>query len=179
MTSSSGYVELWPNSKLKFTSFAHLHLTNNWASSFGKSPIKYSNDMVFFYPTGVGILFEQRPQPRARLGKKIARASPLVSLTIFWSLPFKFRANFLRALCNYRSPFKLEKSVDVMQDLISFLLNSTIIHSFLSFVDPWVANRKVNRLLGVKKLFGVSWPFLSRSDDSNFNECFSTRHSVC
>lgn len=179
MTSYSGYIELWPNSKLKFTSFAHLHLTNNWASSFGKSPIKYSNDMVFFIPRGLGYFLSSVPSLGLDSGKKIARASPLVSLTIFWSLPFKFRANFLRALCNYRSPFKLEKSVDVMQDLISFLLNSTIIHSFLSFVDPWVANRKVNRLLGVKKLFGVSWPFLSRSDDSNFNECFSTRHSVC
>ena len=75
------WIMLWPNSKLKFTSFAHLHLTNNWASSFGKSPIKYSNDMVFFIPRGLGYFLSSVPS----LGLDSGKNSPSIPLSLSYN----------------------------------------------------------------------------------------------
>ena len=60
LTSSSRYSELWPGPKLEILKLRpriYISFTFWQTIEHRKSPIKYSNDMVFFIPRGLGILW--------------------------------------------------------------------------------------------------------------------------
>ena len=73
-----------------------------------------------------------------------------------------------------------------MQDLISSTILQFHYYSFifdtLELTHELLTERSIV-FEGSKNFGGVSWPISAarwKSDDSNFNECFSTRHSsVC